>query len=169
MSENPSYESRIADLKLKRFVSHCQTTYGQPAKHDNREPRSTDYDSVSPDQTETTQRSAINALKGLKVDRAGWVWGSNGTLCSGVQDDSLAHPEEAEGYPLNQKVEILDEDGQEIGQALAHEISAGTRLRSARVHPFYKLKPDGNGLYHCPYTSLEDCWYRPEKFKSKFQ
>lgn len=166
MSEYPSYESRMADLKLKRFVSHCQTTHGQANDHEH---CSTDYDSASPDSTENTHRSIMNALKGLKVDQAGIIWGPNGTLRSRVVDDSPAHPEEVEEYPLDGKAEVLDEDGQKTGHALAHETSAATRVMSTREHPFYKLRPDGNGQYHCPYTSLEDCWYRPEKLKNKFQ
>lgn len=166
MSEYPSYESSMADLKLKRFVSHCQTTHGQA--NDDHEHCSTDYDSASPDPTESTQRSNMNALKGLKVDQPGMIWRPNGTLRGRVVDDSPAHPE-VEGYPLDEKVEVLDEDGQKTGHALAHEISAATRFMSTREHPFYKLRPDGNGQYHCPYTSLEDCWHRPEKLKYKFQ
>lgn len=166
MSEIPSYESSLEDLKLKRFVSHCQTTHVQANDHEH---CNTDYRSASPDQTETTQRSNMNALKGLKVDQTGIIWGPNGTLRGRVVEDSPAHPQKVEGYPLDGKVEVHDEDGQKTRHALAHETSAATNFMSMREHPFYKLRPDGNGQYHCPYTSSEGCWYRPEKFKYKFQ
>ena len=166
MNECPSYESRIADLKLNGFVSHHQPTQGQADSRDNRGPRSTDNDSVSPSETEITQPSAVNVLKDPKLDQAGMICG---TMLGRVQDDSVAHPAELEDYRHYKKVEVLDEDGQKIGQAPAYENSAGTLFRSVREHPFYKLKPDENGKYRCPYTSLEDCWYRPQKSKSKFE
>ena len=166
MSECPSYESRIADLKLKRFVSHHQSTRGQAASRDDREPCSTDNDPVSPSQTESTQLSAVNVLNSPKLDQAGMICE---TMLRRVQNDSVAHPEELEDYRLNEKVEILDKDEQWVGPAPAYRTSAGTMFRSVREHPFYKLKPDETGKYRCPYTSLEDCWYRPQKLKSKFE
>ncbi|CAD6590447.1 MAG: hypothetical protein ASARMPREDX12_004369 [Alectoria sarmentosa] len=96
------------------------------------------------------------------------IWGSDGTLLGKVQDDGLANPEELEGYPLNEKGEVLDEDGQKIGQARVHETLAGTRFRNARDHKFYKMKPDEDGRYHCPYAGLEMCSYRPQMLKSTF-
>ena len=169
MSEYPSYQSRIADLKLKRFACHYQPAHGQAASRDNDQPGSTGNNPVSSGRENDTQPSAMNDLKGLYHDQAGMEWGSNPTLCGTTQDDSPAHPEKLEGYPLNKKVEVLDEDGQQIGRALAHETFLDPTSRIAREHPFYKLKPDGNGQYHCPYTSLEECWYRPQKMRSKFQ
>lgn len=160
MSQCPSYESRIGDLKLKRVVSHHQST------RENRGPCSTDNDPVSPSHTEITKPSAVNLFKGLKLDQAGMMCE---TMLRRVHDDSVAHPEELEDYRLNEKAEILDEDEQWIGPAPAYGPSAGTMFRGVREHPFYKLKPDHTGKFHCPYTSLEDCGYRPQKLKSKFE
>lgn len=169
MSGPRSYESRMADLKLKRFASRWQSTLGQAANHDIGEPHGTDNDSTSPAKTEDTQLSTMSVFKGLKVGQAGMIWGSDGTLLGKVQDDSLASPEKLEGYPLNEKGEVLDEDGHKIGQALVHATFAGTRFRSAREHSFYRMKPDEDGWYHCPYAALDVCWYRPQKLKSSFE
>ena len=169
MSEYPSYQSRIADLKLKRFACHYQPALGQAANRDNDQPGSTDNDPVSSGREKDTQPSAMNDLKGLFHHPVGMEWGSNPTLCGASQDDSPADPEKLEGYPLNKKVEVLDADGQQIGQALAHETFLDPASGIASEHPFYKLKPDGNGHYHCPYTSSAECWYRPQKLRSKFQ
>ena len=170
MSEYPSYQSRIADLKLKRLACHYQQAHGQAASRDNDQPGSTNSNPVSSGREEDTQPSAMNDLKGLFHDQAGTEWGSNPTLCGRTQDGSPAHPpEKLEGYPLNKKVEVLDEDGQQIGRALAPEMFLDTTSRTIREHPFYKLKPDGNGQYHCPYTAVEECWYRPQKLRCKFQ
>ena len=169
MSEYPSYQSRISDLKLKRFACHYQPAHGQAANHDNDQPGSTDNNPVSSNPEKDTQPSAMNDLKGLFNHHGGMEWGSNPTLCGGSQDDSPAHPEKPEGYLLNQKVEVLDADGPQIGPALVHETFLDPASAIAREHLFYKLKPDGNGHYHCPYTSLEECWYRPQKLRSKFQ
>ena len=169
MSEYPSYESMVADPKLDRFVSHHQPNHEQTLGRDSCVPCSADNDSVSSGRTEHSEPSAMNDLKGLIHDQAGMEWASNLTLRSRAQDDSLQHPEELQGYPLSEKVEVLNEDGQIIGQALTHETSPGKTVQIAPEHPFYKLKPDRNGQYHCPYNSLEDCWYRPQKLKSKFQ
>ena len=111
----------------------------------------------------------MNDLKDLNVDQAWMKWAPNPAVRARVHDDSLAHPEDPEACPLIEKVEVLEEIEHKIGQALTHETSSGTKFSVVREHPFYKLKPDGNGQYHCPYTSLEDCWYRPQKLKSKFQ
>lgn len=169
MSERQSYESRMADLKLKRFASHWQSTHGQTVGCESSEPRSTENNSTSPGKTENAQRSALSVFKGLRVGQAGMIWGSDGTLLGKVQDDGLANPEELEGYPLTEKGEILDEDGQKIGQARVHETLAGTRFRNARDHKFYKMKPDEEGQYHCPYAGLEMCSYRPQMLKSIFE
>ncbi len=169
MSESRPYESMMADLKLKRFASRWQSTLEQAANRDKGKPHSTDNDSISPDKMESTQRSNMSVFKGLKVGQAGMIWASDGTLLGKVQDDSLASPEELEGYPLNEKGEVLDEDGHKIGQALVHETLAGARFRSAREHSFYKMKSDEDGWYHCPYASLNLCWYRPQKLKSNFE
>lgn len=168
MSERQSYESRLADLKLKRFASHWQSNLGQVADCDNGEPHSRGNDSVSPGKSENTQRSALSVFKGLRVGRAGMIWGYDGMLLGKVKDDSLADLEELEGCPLNEKGEVLDEDGHKIGQAIVHETFAGTRLKNTREHTFYKMRPDENGRYHCPYAALEVCWYRPQKLKSNF-
>ena len=171
MTDLQSYESRIADLdlNLKPFPSRHQSTHEHPANRDHGESCTTDNGSVSPGHTEKTQRSAMNVLKGLKVDQAGMIWGSNGTLLGKVLDDGLAVPEELEDYPANEQGEILDEDGQKMGQPLAHETSPSKSFKSAREHPFYNVRPDKNGQYHCPYTASEDCWYRPQKLKFKFE
>ena len=169
MSQRQSYESRIADLKLKRSASHWVSPDGQPVNFDNGEPHSTDNDSLSPDKAENTRRSAMNVFKDLKVGQAGLIWGSDGTLLGKVQDDGLADPEELEGYTLNEKGEILDEDGLKIGQALAHATYTDTRVRGSREHSFYQIKPDQHGWYHCPFAALEVCWYRPQKSKSNFE
>ena len=172
MSEHPSYQSRIADLKLRRFASHYQPAHGQAASPDNDQPGSTDNNPVSSGREKDTQPSAMNDLKGLFHDQAGMEWASSPTLCGRTQDDSPAHPEKPEGYPFDKEIKVLDEDGQEIGRALAHfahETFPDPTSIIAREHPFYKLKPDANGQYHCPYTSLEECWYRPQKLRSKFQ
>ena len=170
MSERQSFESRIADLnQLKRFVSHYQPINGQAPNGEHDEPRSTDNDSVSQDHTENTQRSDMSSLNGLKDDQAGMIWGPNGTLVGRVEDHGLAKPEELLDHPLNEKAEVLDETGQNIGQALAHEMSVRTNFRSARGDPLYKAKPDANGRYHCPYDDSEGCWYTPQKLKFKFE
>lgn len=169
MSERQSYESRMAELKLKRFASHWQPTHGQFADRETGEPHSTDNDFISPGKPENTQRSALSIFKGLRVGQAGLIWGYDGTLLGKVQDDGLADPEELEGCPLNEKGEVLDEDGHKIGQALVHPTFAGTRFRNTREHSFYKMEPDENGRYHCPYAALEMCWYRPQKLKSNFE
>ena len=169
MSEYPSYQSRMADLKPKHFACNYQPAHGQAASHDNDQPGSTDNSPVSSGREKDTQPSAMNDFKDIFHDQAGMEWGSNPTLCGGVQDVSPVHPEKLEGYPPNEKVEVVDEDGQQIGRALAHETFLDPTSRTVREHPFYKLKPDGNGQYHCPYTSLEECWYRPQKLRSKFQ
>lgn len=188
MSDRQSYESRIADLKLKRFVSHYQPTYEQASNRDSGKPGSTDIDSLSPGQPEHSHRSAMSAPKGLKVDQAGmdWgstmsvpkglkvdqagmVWGSNGVLLGNVQDDSLADLWEQKDYPFDDKKEALDEDAQKIGKKLAHGTSLISQIRSAHEHPYYKMEPDENGQYHCPYAALEDCWYKPQKLKFKFE
>ena len=169
MSERQSYESRMADLKLKRFASHWQSIHGQVADRDTGEPHSTDSDSISSGKPEITQRSALSVFKGLRVGQAGMIWGHDGTLLGEVQDDSLADPEELQGYLLNEKGEVLDEDGHKIGQAVVHETFAGTRFRNTREHSFYKMKPDEIGRYHCPYATLEGCWYKPQELKSHFE
>lgn len=170
MSERQSYESRMADLKLKRFASHWQSVRGQAATLDDCEPHHTDDDSnINPGKMDETQRSAMSVFKGLRIGQGGMIWGSDGALLGKVQDDSLANPEELEGYPLNEKGEVFDEDGEKIGQALAYEVLTGTRSRSARDHTFYSLKPDGNGRYHCPYAALGVCGYKPQELKSNFE
>lgn len=169
MSEHQSYEPRIADLKLKRFASRWQSTLGQAANPDNGEPDSTDNDSISQGKTEDTQPSAMSAFKGLRVGQAGMIWGSDGKLLGKIQDNNLVDPEELEGYPLNEKGEVLTENGRKIGQALVYDTFAGTRLRNAREHSFYKTKPDENGWYYCPYTALDLCWHKPHTSKSNFE
>ena len=172
MSERQSYQSRMADRKLKRFASHWQSTHGQAANSDDPDPHGRDDSSVNSGQSEHTrspQHSPMSIFKDLRVGQAGIIWGSDGTLLGKVQDDSLANPEELEGYPLNEKGEVLDEDGEKIGQALFHDTLVGTRFRNARDHSFYKMKPDENERYHCPYTALGLCWYRPQKLKSNFE
>lgn len=169
MSEHQSYESRLADLKLNGFDSQWQSALEQIANPDNGEPQSTDNDSVLSGKTENTQPSTMSVFKGLRVGQAGMIWGSDGTLLGKIQDDSLADPEELEGYPLNEKGEVLDEDGRKIGQALVYESFTGTRFRIAREHSYYKAKPDKNGWYHCPYTALGLCWYKPQKSKPNFE
>ena len=169
MSERQSYESRMADLKLKRFASHRQSTHEQDAVHDDGEPRRADIHSISPGKPEKKDLLAKNVFNGLKVGQAGMIWGPDGILLGKVQDDSLADPEELEGCPLNERGEVIDENGQKIGQARVHEVFVGTKPTSAREHSFYKMKPDENGCYHCPYTALGVCWYRPQKLKSNFE
>lgn len=159
----------MADLKLKYFASHGQSPHSQAADCDNGELHSTNNDFISPNKPENTQRSALSVSKGLRVGQAGMIWEHDGTLLGKVQHYSPTNPEELEGYPLNEKGEVLDDDGQKIGQALAHETFAGTRFRSARKHSFYKIKPDESGQYHCPYAALEVCLYRPQKLKSNFE
>ena len=151
MSERQSHETRTADLKLKRFASRWQSTLEEDASHDDREPRSADTNPISPEKMEKTQLSAMSIFNGLKVGQAGMIWGPEGTLLGKVQDDSLTNPEELEGYPLNDKGEVLDEDGKKIGQALRYETFGDTRFASAREHSFYKIKPDYNGWYHVSY------------------
>lgn len=168
MSERQSYESRMADLKFKRFASHWQSIHGQAATIDDCKPHSTDDDSnISPGEMEGTQRSAMSVLKGLRVGQGGMIWGPDGGLLGKVQDDGLANPEELEGYPLNERGEVY-EDGQKIGQAFVYETFAGTKSRSAHDHTFYRMKPDENGLYHCPYAALGVCWYKPQGLKFRF-
>lgn len=169
MSEHQSYESRLADLKLNGFASHWQSPLGQIANPDNGEPQSTDNDSVLSGKVENTQLSTMSVFKGLRVGLAGMIWGSDGTLLGKVQDDGLIHPEELEGYPLNEKGEVLEEDGQKVGQALVYESVAGTRFRSAREHFVYKMNPDEHGWYHCPYVALDLCWYKPQKSRPIFE
>ena len=169
MSDLQSYESRIHDPKLKSFVSHYQPIRGQAAPRDTSEPCSAETDALSPGQLRNAQRSATTALEGLRVDQAGMIWGSSGTLLGRILDDSLADPEEPEGYPLSEKGEPFDKEGEKIGQALTPETSPSTRHISVREHPFYKMSPDDFGQYHCPYTALEACWYSPQKWKSKFE
>ena len=161
MSGRQCYESRIADLKPK--------SRWQSAHHDNREPDSTDNDSVSPDRAANPLPSAMNVFKNLEVGHAGLIWGSDGTLLGKVRDDGLVNPAELEGYPVNEKGEVLDEDGFKIGQAVSHETYADTRVTGLREHSLYKTKPDQDGWYHCPYAVLELCGYRPQKLKSNFE
>lgn len=170
MSEQQSYESRMADLKLNRFASRWQSSLGHIANPDNSKPQSTDDDdSMISGKTGYTQPSTMSVFKGLRVGQAGMIWGSDGTLLGKIQDDGLADPEELEGSLLNEKGEVLDEDGQKIGQAFVDEAFAGTRFRNAREHSYYKMKPDENGFYHCPYAALELCWHKPQKLKSNFE
>ena len=169
MSERQSYESRIADSKLKRFASHWQPTPGRAADRDSGEPQSSDNHSINLSKMEDPRRSGLSMFNGLKVGQAGMIWGPDGMLIGRVQDDGLTSPEELEGYPLNERGEVLDEDGRKVAQALVHEIFADTRPRGAREHSFYKIRPDENGRYHCPYATLEVCGYRPQKLKSSFQ
>ena len=169
MSDLQSYESTIDDPKLKSFVSHYQPIHGQATGRDNGEPCSAEDDPLSPSRSGNAQHSATSALKGLRVDQAGMIWGSNGKLLGKILDDSLADPEESEDDPFSEKGDFLDENGEKIGQALTPETSQGTRYNSVREHPFYKLSPDDYGLYHCPYTAFEACRYSPQKWKSKFE
>ena len=166
MSDLQSYESRIDEPKLKNFVSHYQPTHGQATSRDNGKPCSTEDDPLNPSQSGNAQHSATSALKGLRVDQAGMIWGSNGKLLGRILDNSLA---DAEGYPLSEKGEFLDEDGEKIGQALTPETSQSARCISMREHPAYKMSPDDYGQYHCPYTAFEACRYSPQKWKSKFE
>ena len=169
MSGLNSYEPGIPDLKVNRFLSHHLPTQGQAADRDNAEPCDTDSDSISPSQNKYTVRSATGGLQGLKVDQAGMVWASNGTLLGRVHDGSQFDSEELEDYSINEKREAFDQYGQKIGQALAHETSPATPSSNVREHPFYTVMPDKNGQYYCPYTASEGCRYRPQKSKSKFE
>ena len=169
MSERQSYVSRMADLKLKRFASHWQPTPGRAADRDSGEPQSSNNPSINSSNMEDPRRSGLSMFNGLKVGQAGMIWGPDGMLLGRVQDDGLASPEELEGYPLNERGEVLDEDGRKVAQALVHEIFADTRPRGAREHSFYKIRADENGRYHCPYATLEICGYRPQKLKSNFE
>ena len=169
MSEHQSYESRLADLKLNGFASHWQSALGQIANPDNGEPQSTDNDSVLSGKIETTQPSTMSVFKGLRVGLAGMIWGSDGTLLGKVRDDGPSEPEELEGYLLNEKGEVLDEDGENVGQAVVYESVAGTGFRSAREHFFYKTNPDKYGWYNCPYVAWDLCWYKPQKSKPNFE
>ena len=159
----------MADLKLKRSASHGQSTPGQAADCHSGEPQSSDNYSINSSRMENSRRSGLSMFNGLKVGQAGMIWGPDGMLLGRVQDDGLASPEELEGYPLNDRGEVLDEDGRKVAQALVHEIFADTRRRGAREHSFYKIRPDENGRYHCPYAALEVCGYRPQKLKSSFE
>lgn len=167
MSERQSYESRIADLKLKRFASHWQSSHGQTANPLNGEPRATDNDTRNLGNSENTQLFAKNVSKGLKVGQAGMIWGSDGTLLGKVQDDSLANPKDLEGYLVNDKGEVVDEYGQIIGQVQVYEKFAGTRFKN--THSFYKIRPDEEGWYHCPYAASDVCWYKPQESKPQFE
>lgn len=163
----------MADLKLNRFASRWQSSLGHIANPDNRKPQNEDDNdddsSMISGKTEYSKPSTMSVWKGLRVGQAGMIWGSDGILLGKIQDDSLADLEELEGSLLNEKGEVLDEDGHKIGQALVYEAFGATRLRNARKHSFYKMKPDKNGWYHCPYTTLELCWHEPQKLKSNFE
>ena len=169
MSDLPSYESRIDDPKHKSFVSRYPPKLGQAVNRDNGEPCGAENGPLNPGQTGNTQHSASSALRGLRVDQAGMIWGPNGTLLGKILDDSLADPEEPQDYPLSEKGEFFDEDGEKIGQALTPETSPSTRHITVREHPFYKMSPDEYGQYRCPYTALEACRYSPQKWKSEFE
>ena len=159
----------MADVKLKRFASHWQSTPRRATDRDSGENQSSDNQSINSNMMETPRRSGVGMFNGLKVGQAGMIWGRDGMLLGRVQDDGLASPEELEGYPLNERGEVLDKDGRKVAQALVHEIFADTRPRGAREHSFYKIRPDENGRYHCPYATLEVCGYRPQKLKSTFE
>ena len=169
MSEYQSYESRLADLKLNGFASHWQSALGQIANPEHGEPQSTDNDSVLSGTMGNKQPSTMSVFKGLRVGRAGMIWGSDGTLLGKVQDGGPCDPEELEGYRLNEKGEVFGEDGEMVGQARVYESLAGTGFRSAREHFFYKTNPDKSGSYHCPYVALDLCWYKPQKSKPNFE
>ena len=158
-----SYEPMIGDPDLKHSVPNYHPSLGQATNCDNGQPCNTDNDSVSPRETANTQHSAMSALK---VDQAGMIWGSNGTLLGKIQDDGFVNPEV---HPPNGQDGVLNQEGQKTGQAFAHETIPCTSLGNAREHPFYKLNPDENGQYHCPYGAIEHCWYMPQKLKSKFE
>ena len=169
MSETKTLESEIADLECKRSASHHPLDRAQVADPDIAQPCNTDSHAVCPGPAEDAQPSAMSAPKGLKIDQKGMVWGPNGSLLGRVQDDGLAKLQEPEALHFDERKETSGEDRQKKGQALTLDTSQATRFKNVREHPFYKVRPDKNGRYYCPYSASEECWYRPQKLKFMFE
>ena len=47
--------------------------------------------------------------------------------------------------------------------------SSEGETKNARDHAFYKAAPKEDGLYHCPYATLENCAHKAEKLKCNYE